>query len=117
MIIREEYLKRIRPFYDQDLIKVIIGIRRCGKSVILNQIMDELKTNGIDKHHIIYMNFENFDNFDYMEPKKLNEYIKSLIKDKEKYYLFFDEIGNVSTWERVINSFKATLNTSIFITG
>ena len=58
MIIREKYLSKIRPFYNVDLIKVITGIRRCGKSVILNQIMDELKDNGIKEEQIIYINFE-----------------------------------------------------------
>ena len=117
MVIREKYLKKIRPFYNQDLIKVIIGIRRCGKSVIMTQIINELKSNGIDNEHIIYMNFENFDYDEYTDPKKLNEYIKSKVKDDKKYYLFFDEIQNVNKWEKVINSFRATLNTSIFITG
>ena len=56
MVIRERYLKLIRPFYDQELIKVLIGIRRSGKSVILKQIIDELKENGIDDNHIIYIN-------------------------------------------------------------
>ena len=117
MVIRENYLKKIRPFYNQDLIKVIIGIRRCGKSVIMSQIIDELKNNGIDNEHIIYMNFENYDYDEYTNPKKLNEYIKSKIKDQRKYYLFFDEIQNVNKWEKVVNSFRATLDTSIFITG
>lgn len=117
MIIRERYLKVIRPFYQQDLIKVLIGIRRSGKSVILTQIMDELRETGIKEDHIIYINFENFDYEPYTEPKKLNQLIKSKIKDKEKYYLFFDEIQNVDKWEKVINSFRATMNVSIFITG
>ena len=57
MVIRERYLKLIRPFYDQELIKVLIGIRRSGKSVILKQIIDELKENNVDDNHIIYINF------------------------------------------------------------
>ena len=61
MVIRERYLKLIRPFYKQDLIKVLIGIRRSGKSVILKQIMDELRNNGIYDKHIIYINFEDYD--------------------------------------------------------
>ena len=60
---------------------------------------------------------KNYDNIEYTEPKKFNEYIKSKIKDKEKYYLFFDEIQDVTDFERVINSFRATMNVSIFITG
>lgn len=117
MIIRERYLKQIRPFYNQDLIKVLIGIRRSGKSVILTQIIDELKKLGIDDEHIIYMNFEDFDYEEYNNPKKLNNYVKEKIKDDNKYYIFFDEIQDVHSWERVVNSLRATKNTSIFITG
>lgn len=117
MIKREKYLKKIRPFYSQDLIKVITGIRRCGKSVLLNQIIEELKENNIDKNHIIYMNFENYDYIEYTNPKEFNNLMNSKIKDNEKYYLFFDEIQNVTDWEKVINSLKATKNVSIFITG
>lgn len=117
MVIRERYLKQIRPFYDQDLIKVLIGIRRSGKSVILNQIIDELREKGIDDKHIIYINFEDFDYDEYTDPKKFNDYVKGKIIDSKKYYLFFDEIQNVDKWEKVINSFRATQNTSIFITG
>ena len=117
MVIRERYLKLIRPFYNQDLIKVLVGIRRCGKSVILTQIMDELKKEKIDNQHIIYINFEDYDFIDYTEPKSLNNYIKSKIKDDKKYYIFLDEIQNVDAWEKVINSLRATKNVSIFITG
>lgn len=117
MVIREKYLNKIRPFYDVDLIKVITGIRRCGKSVLLKQIMDEIINNGISKEHIIYLNFEVFENIEYTDPYALNNYIKSLITDENKYYLFFDEIQNVKQWEKVINSFKVSYNVSIFITG
>ena len=117
MLIRERYLKEIRPFYKQDLIKVLVGIRRCGKSVILYQIMNELKSCGVDDENIIYINFEDFDFDEYTDPKKLNEYVKSKITDENKYYIFFDEIQNVDSWEKVVNSLRATKNTSIFITG
>ena len=117
MIIRERYLKEIRKFYNQDLIKVIIGIRRCGKSVLMKQIIDELKTKGIDEEHIIYINFEDYDYDIYTDSHKFHDFVKAKIKDNKKYYLFFDEIQNVDKWEKVINSFKATLNVSIFLTG
>ena len=117
MVIRERYLKLIRPFYDQELIKVLIGIRRSGKSVILKQIIDELKEKNIDDNHIIYINFEDYDYEEYTAPKKLNNYIKEKIIDDKKYYIFFDEIQNVDKWEKVVNSLRATKNTSIFITG
>ena len=117
MIIREIYLSKIRPFYDQDLIKVIMGIRRCGKSVLLLQIIDELKEKGIEKKQIIYINFENEDYSFIKNDMDLHNYIKEKIINKEKYYLFFDEIQNIKDWEKAINSFKASKNVSIFITG
>ncbi len=117
MIKREIYLEKIRDFYDSELIKVIMGIRRCGKSVLLMQIMEELKEKGIKEDHIIYINFEDYDFIEYTDPKKFNELIKSKIKDENKYYLFFDEIQSVIDFEKVINSFRATMNVSIFITG
>ena len=116
MIIRNQYLEKIRPFYNEDLIKVITGIRRCGKSTLLKQIIDEIK-DSIAKDHIIYINFEDVEYSNIVDFKDLNDYIKKQITDDKKYYLFFDEIQNVKFWEKTINSFKATLNVSIFITG
>lgn len=117
MIKRELYLEKIRDSYDSELIKVITGVRRCGKSILLMQIIKELEEKGIDKEHIIYINFEDYDYIEYLDPDKFNELIKSKIVDSEKYYLFFDEIQNVKNFELVINSFRATKNVSIFITG
>lgn len=118
MIKRERYLSRIRGFYDSDLIKILVGIRRCGKSVILNQIIEELKEKGCDDNHIIYINFEYIEYEDLRDYKKLNSYIKEQLLDNNKYYIFLDEIQKVDKFEEVINSLRAsTNNTSIFITG
>jgi len=117
MIKREKYLSKIRGFYNQDLIKVITGIRRCGKSVLLKQIIEELVENGIKKENIIYINFEDLEMSFIKNEIDLNNYIKEKIKLKGKYYLFFDEIQNVDNWEKAVNSFKSTKNVSIFITG
>ena len=117
MIKRENYLRKIRGFYNQDLIKVITGIRRCGKSTLLKQIIDELKDSGVKEEKIIYINFEDIDMSFIKTDIDLNDYIKQQIKDDEKYYLFFDEIQNIINWEKAVNSFKATKNVSIFITG
>ena len=118
MIKREKYLSRIRGFYDSDLIKILVGIRRCGKSVILDQIMEELKEQGCDNNHIIYVNFEYIEYEDLRDYKKLNSYIKEQLLDNNKYYIFLDEIQKVDKFEEVINSLRAsTNNTSIFITG
>ena len=117
MLKRELYLKRIRDFYDSDLIKILVGIRRCGKSVILEQIIEELKNKGINDDHIIYVNFEFIEFEELTDYKKLNNYIKEKIKDSSMYYLFFDEIQNVENFEKVVNSLRASQKVSIFITG
>ena len=118
MIKREIYLSRIRGFYDSDLIKILVGIRRCGKSVILKQIMNEIKKNEVYDDHILYINFEFVEFENLKDYKKLNSYIKEKIKDNKKYYVFLDEIQNVEKFEIVINSLRASIdNISIFITG
>lgn len=119
MIIREMYLNKIRPFYDVDLIKVITGIRRCGKSVILTQIIDELIQNGIQNEQIIYLNLESKQYDNIQNDKDLYDYINNKINNKSKYYIFIDEIQNIDKWELTINSFKAEYKegVSIFITG
>ena len=118
MLKREMYLSRIRGFYDSDLIKILVGIRRCGKSVILKQIMNELKEKKIDEKHIIYINFELIEFEELQDYKKLNTYIKEKIVDDNKYYVFLDEIQKVEKFEDVVNSLRASIdNISIFITG
>ena len=118
MLKREIYLSRIRGFYDSDLIKILVGIRRCGKSVILKQIIEEIKEKGIEEDHILYINFEFVEFEDLKDYKKLNGYIKEKIKDNKKYYIFLDEIQNVEKFEIIVNSLRASLeNISIFITG
>ena len=88
MLKREIYLSRIRGFYDSDLVKILVGIRRCGKSVILKQIMNELKENGVDTEHIIYVNFEFIEYEDLQDYKELNKYIKEKIIDKKNIMCF-----------------------------
>ena len=117
MLKRELYLKKIRDFYDSDLIKILVGIRRSGKSVILSQIIEELKNRGINADHIIYINFEFIEFEELTDYKKLNKYVKDKIIDNSLYYLFFDEIQNVEKFEKVINSLRASQKVSIFITG
>lgn len=118
MLKREIYLSRIRGFYDCNLVKILVGIRRCGKSVILTQIMEELNEKNVDDSHIIYINFEFIENEELQDYKKLNKYIKDQIKDNEIYYVFLDEVQNVDNFEKVVISLRALLkNISIFITG
>ena len=117
MIIRENILNKIRPFYDNELIKVLIGLRRSGKSVILQQIMDELIENGVKESQIIYMNFEDFQYSSISNAEQLYQYICDKRKNEKKYYMFFDEIQMVHEFEKAVNSFRATWDVSIFITG
>lgn len=114
---RETYLKQIRPYYDVDLIKVITGIRRSGKSILLETIKDELIGNGVKGDHIIYINHEELD-FEYIEnASDLNKDIKSRIRDDDKYYIFLDEIQHVKDFEKALASFRASMNVSLFVTG
>ena len=117
MVKRERYLQRIRPFYDSEMVKVITGIRRCGKSTLMQQIIAEIQQRNVADDHIIYINFENYKFRKISNPDALYEYVENKIKDNKKYYLFIDEIQNVPEFELVINSFRATHNISIFITG
>ncbi len=117
MVKRERYLQRIRPFYDSEMVKVITGIRRCGKSTLMQQIIAEIQQRNVADDHIIYINFENCKFRKISNPDALYEYVENKIKDNKKYYLFIDEIQNVPEFELVINSFRATHNISIFITG
>ena len=114
---RETYLKQIRPFYEVDLIKIITGIRRSGKSILLETIKDELIKNGISGDHIIFINLEDLD-YEYIKTASdLNKEIKSRILDKNKYYIFIDEVQHVDEFEKALASLRATLNLSIFVTG
>lgn len=118
MLKREYYLNKIRDFYYvNSLIKILCGLRRSGKSVILTQIIEEIKSNNIDDNHIIYINFESLDYANITNAIELNNYIKSLVKDKKTYYVFLDEIQKVYDFEKAINSLRITNQFSIFITG
>ncbi len=114
---RENYLRLIRPYYDVDLIKVLTGVRRAGKSILLETIRNELIENGVRRDHIISLNLEDMD-FEFIQnASELNREIKSRIHDDKKYYIFLDEIQHVEGFERALSSFRASLNTSLFVTG
>ncbi len=116
-LIREKYLNIIRPYYDVDLIKVITGVRRAGKSVILECIRDELSASGVAPDHIVFINLEDLDYEGIRTASDLNREIKARIADDGRYYLFIDEIQHVEGFEKALASFRATLNASIFVTG
>lgn len=118
MIKRELYMSRIRPFIGSDLIKVMTGIRRCGKSVMLELIKQELIESGIDPAQLISINFEDM-NYSHLQTAQAlhDEITKRVAEVKGKAYLFFDEIQEVTNWEKCINSFRVSLDCDIYITG
>ena len=116
-LIREDYLKLIRPYYDVDLIKVITGVRRSGKSVLMDTIKNELLLKGVSGSHIISINLEDLDYSFITNAVELHSEIKSRIIDLEKYYIFIDEIHHLEDFEKVLASLKAKFNCSIFVTG
>ena len=117
MIFRERYMAQIRPFYESDLIKIITGIRRCGKSSILDSFIDYLKQQGVKPNHIIKMNFEDliYDDMDY---KQLNQTIlEKLPNDRQKVYIILDEIQRIASWEKVVNSLHLNSLLDLYLTG
>lgn len=118
MIKRELYMNRIRPFIGSDLIKVMTGIRRCGKSVMLELIKQELIESGIDSAQLISINFEDMNYSHLQTAQALHDEITKRVAEVEgKAYLFFDEIQEVTNWEKCINSFRVSLDCDIYITG
>ena len=114
---RETYLEQIRPYYESDIIKVITGVRRSGKSILLNTIKDELIEQGVRGDHIIYLNLEDMDYEYIVDASDLNAEIKSRIIQDGKYYIFLDEIQHIKNFEKALASFRATLDVSLFVTG
>ena len=113
MVVRENYLSKIRPFIGKDIIKVLTGIRRSGKSVLLEQIRDE-----INSPNTIFLNFEDLGNQHLCESGALHAYICAQIgESKEQFYLFFDEIQEVQGWEKAVNSLRVKFHADIYITG
>ncbi|MCI5724843.1 ATP-binding protein [Fusobacterium sp.] len=119
MIERKTYIEQIKPFINTDLIKVLTGIRRSGKSILLKLLVEEIKKMGINSKQIITLNFEDIKNKRLCIAESLNDFILSEAKKGEKNYLFLDEIQEVENWEKVINSLRIQeeYNFDIFITG
>lgn len=118
MIKRELYMSRIRPFIGTDLIKVMTGIRRCGKSVMLKLIQQELTESGINPKQFISINFEDMNYSHLQTAQALHDEISAKASEiGGKVYLFFDEIQEVKDWEKCINSFRVSLDCDIYITG
>lgn len=114
MIKREKYLNDLRDYYDTKDIKIIKGVRRVGKTTLLNQIKEEL---NVDKEYIIEIDFDSFENSIYTNTALFTKYLKDRITSKNKYYLFIDEVQNLNDWDKIVYLFNEAYNISIFVTS
>ncbi len=117
MIFRNSYIEQIKPFIDKPLIKVLTGIRRCGKSFLLMLLKEHLLKSGIGENQIIYINFESLENINLTNEIRLYNHIKERIEQDKQTYILLDEIQNVSSWERVTNSLLVDFNVDLYVTG
>ena len=117
MILRPQYIEKIMPYVDTPFVKVLSGVRRCGKSTILKMIIEELKKRGILSEHILVYNFDSLQYEDIKTAKKLYDEIKNKLNPNGKTYLFLDEIQEVKSWEKAVNSFMTDFDVDIYVTG
>lgn len=117
LIPRKDYLRQLRTFRDTQLIKVITGVRRCGKTTLMTLFINELKAGGIEDERIVRINFEDYDAIELTDPKALHAYLKSKLQPGKTVYFFLDEIQNVSDFQRVIDSLYIRDNVDIYLTG
>ena len=113
---RDSYLNKLIGFQDTEPVKVITGIRRCGKSSLLKLMVQHLKATGIQPEQIIEMNFESFD-FRGMSADDIYHYVKERVVTGKRMYLFFDELQRIEAWEDAVNAFRVDLDCDIYITG
>lgn len=116
MIFRENYVKKIMAFTDTPFVKVLTGVRRCGKSTIMQMIMDELRKKGIPEERIVSYRFDSME-YEGMTAKQLYEMLKAKLSDTEKTYLFLDEVQEITSWEKTVNSINTDFNVDIYVTG
>lgn len=117
MIQRPLYINQLKNFIDKPFIKVISGIRRSGKSVLLMLLKEELLKSKVNEDQIIYINFESFDFFEINDARKLVEAVRERMTKNQRYYILLDEIQEVENWEKAINSLQVDFDTDIYITG
>ncbi|MBR5982060.1 MAG: AAA family ATPase, partial [Firmicutes bacterium] len=113
---RDLYLNKLIAFQDKEPVKVVTGIRRCGKSILLKLMAQHLSENGVSAEQIVEMNFESHDYKD-MSSEELYQFVKSRIATGKRTYLFFDEIQRVPAWEEAVNAFRVDFDCDIYITG
>ena len=117
MIVREEYLNKLKLLKDKNIIKIVTGIRRCGKSTLLLQFKDWLIEHGISESQIILINFEDLEYEDLTDYKSLYKYIKDRVKKNIKTYIFLDEIQNVDKFPKVLDSLQLNKDVDLYVTG
>ncbi len=117
MITRELYLNQLYGFIDKPFIKVITGIRRCGKSAILTLLKNELLRKGVEEDCIVFINFESFEFSEIDRADRLYEFVKAKIHGKNRCYILLDEIQEVKSWEKAVNALLVDFNADIYITG
>lgn len=117
MILRPLYMNTLKEYRDVPLVKILAGIRRCGKSTILAMLRDDLLKNGVPADHIISMRYTSEDFDDGLTDKQMYNDIKEQMNDKERYYLLLDEVQEIAGWEKAINSLLEDFQTDIYVTG
>lgn len=117
MIIRPQYMNALKTYRDVPLVKILAGIRRCGKSTILDMLRDDLQKSGIAADHILCMRYTSEDFDDGMTDKEMYSSIKNQMVDDGRYYLLLDEVQEIDGWEKAVNSLLENANTDIYVTG
>ena len=113
---RDFYLERLIAFKDTELIKVVTGIRRCGKSSLMKLMVRHLEENGVGQEQVIQMNFESMQ-FQRMNAEDIYRYVQERLPDDKRAYLFFDEIQRIPDWQDAVNSFRVDFDCDIYVTG
>ncbi|MEK7718637.1 MAG: AAA family ATPase, partial [Bacteroidota bacterium] len=117
MIPRDTYLKQLSEYIDKPFIKILSGLRRSGKSVLLMLLREVLIVRGVEEGNIVYINFESFEHSEINSAAKLYNFIKTKIVNSQRYYILLDEIQEVASWEKAVNSFLVDFNADVYITG
>lgn len=117
MIYRKTYMDKIIPFIDTPFVKILTGVRRCGKSTVMEMIKEELLQRGISKENIISYRFDSLENEEIDTASKLYKEIKRQVRKDEKMYIFLDEIQEVKDWEKAANSFLSDFGADVYVTG
>ena len=117
MILRPMYMNRLKPFVNTPFVKILTGVRRCGKSTILLMLIEELKKQGMPENQIIHFNFDSMKYDNIKDRKLLYKVISEKIKPNVKNYIFLDEVQEIENWERTVNSIMTDFNADIYVTG